>query len=112
VLTKEQIFKGLETNDKWVERALLVVFENQTSLEQSTERTRDNNGIGFTAYDAEFYTSLAKSLKKYGRLTPRQLTCLRKKNKWGVPAIGKYWRQIQEASAKKVAAATPLAKAS
>jgi len=83
----EFLKRKLRTNDAWATRALVVVYSNQTSEEQTREGTLEFNGVGFTGCDARFLTGLAKSLERYKTLTPKQLTVLKK-------GIAKYWKQV------------------
>lgn len=94
---KRQIQHLIDTNDRAVYRALLVVFENQTSQEQHCGRTVENNCVGFSSWDAEFLTDMVANLKKYGHLTEKQLAVTRNK-------IRRYWKQLMVASKEKVAA--------
>jgi hypothetical protein len=68
-------------------RAVALVYANQTQAEQAAQTTRDSNGVGFTAVDAEFLTSAAQFYERRGFLTPKQLAVARNK-------VKKYWRQI------------------
>lgn len=82
-----EFLKGkLKTNNTWAFRALKRIYESQTEEEKNKEQTISHNGIGFTGFDAEFLTSLAKSSRPFSQ---RQWTFLRK-------TISKYWRQIYE----------------
>lgn len=99
--TPEQIVQMLKENNYAVERALLVLFERQTADEQSSETTNVHNSMGFTAFDAEFMTSLAKRIKASNapngeRLTANMFASLRKENKHGKMKIAKYAKQIAE----------------
>jgi hypothetical protein len=54
-------------------QALLYLYQQQTAEEQLTGRTGEQNGRGFTAYDAELLTSIAEGVGEYGGdLTDRQ----------------------------------------
>jgi len=86
---KESIQNLLDNSNKAVERALLVIYSRQTFAEQSCERTEERNTVGFSAFDAEFLTSCAKGLMRYGKLTETQIPLVHKK-------IRKYWRQLAE----------------
>lgn len=44
---KDSIKELLMKNDRAVERAILVVYNNQTIYEKSSETFRHNNGKGF-----------------------------------------------------------------
>ncbi len=81
----------LDTNDLAVCRALVVIFERQTSFEQSAETTSEKNDIGFSGVDAEICSSFAKQFMSRGFLSPKQMVIARKKMK-------KYWKQLAEIS--------------
>lgn len=85
------IRKMITTNADWSKRALLKIFENQTTDEQLKGETNVENGIGFNGIDANILTSFAKSLMQYNNLTSKQMTCLYK-------MIGKYAMQIYRMS--------------
>ena len=93
--TKELIKEKLETDDKWLSRGLLAIYERQTADEKSSEATKHHNGIGFNKVDAGFLTSLAESLKKYGTLTPKQILYCRKK-------LVKYCGQLEKIARKEI----------
>ena len=59
---------GIEANM----RGLLRIYQLQTTSEQMIEHTAEDNGVGFTGFDGEFMTSLAKNFMKIGSLTPKQ----------------------------------------
>jgi hypothetical protein len=77
--TKDTIKGLLQNDDKAVLKGLLRIFSLQTATEQAVEYTKEHNGVGFSGYDAEFLTSLAKGYIQYGRLTEKQMIHLRKK---------------------------------
>lgn len=60
----------LATKPKWAIRALTVVYEGQTSQEQCSERTIEENGVGFTAFDAEILSSFAQQVERWNRADP------------------------------------------
>jgi hypothetical protein len=102
-LTREGITELLRTSDKAVERALMVVFNNQTADEQNTGAVVHHNGRGFIFYHAEIGTSMVKQLQRRGFLTQGQISFWRKRNGRGIMNIALYWRQLIEAAkAKKV----------
>jgi hypothetical protein len=110
MLSKEYICKLLESNDKAVARALIVLRNNQTADEQRSETTKYNNGIGVRPCHATMVTSLAAFYEKRGYLSPKQLAWCRIKDKSGTPRLGIYWRQLAEAAeAKKSAVAVSAA---
>lgn len=105
MVTKAEIIKLLETNDKAVGRALVVLTERQTLTEKSAEQTINRNGEGFTPADARMGTSMSKYFTRNGFLTPKQLAYWRKPNVRGVPRICKYASQLLEIAQAKAQAA-------
>jgi hypothetical protein len=90
----ELIKAELQVNDRLLERAIEVLYEHQTADEQATLTTTEDNGVGFTAFDAEFLSSLGERIKRNlyrqllgNRLTDRQREVARRK-------IGKYAKQL------------------
>jgi hypothetical protein len=99
--SSDEIVAMLSASNYAVERALLRLYERQTSTEQSSERTEDRNGVGFSAFDAEIFSSFAKQIltnpRGYAngqRLSPGQLHVCRKLDKRGHMKIAKYARQL------------------
>jgi len=87
----EQLRQRLIGNDRWALRALLRIYQNQTADEQTSERTIDRNGIGFSGPDAEILTSFARQYQQRGWLSDKQMAILRRR----IPA---YARQIVQGS--------------
>ena len=85
--TVDEIKNTLKTNDRAVVRGVYRIFQLQTSMEQSSETTHNDNGVGFSAYDAKFLTSLAKQVRDRGTLTDNQILFAR-------PKIIKYAKQL------------------
>lgn len=85
--TAEQMAEFVQNNDKVLYGALLALYDCQTSDEKSSQETRYTNNVGFNGADSKFLSSVAESLKKYGRLTDKQKFVTRKK-------IAKYMGQI------------------
>ena len=77
--TPAEIKAKISSDDRWATRALLSIYENQTSEEQSSQSTIEDNGIGFNGTDAEFLSSIAQGVLRYGQPTPRQMPHVRKK---------------------------------
>jgi len=84
---KEFLKSKLSENSAWAQAALLKVFEFQTAEEQKIEHTKVINGIGFSGFDGEFLTSLAKQYKRRGSLSARQVEILKAK-------MPRYWKQV------------------
>lgn len=95
---------NLEENDKWVLRAVIVIFQRQTASEQVAETTREENGIGFNGVDAQILSSFAKQIIDFeaGKsrfntpLSPKQMGIARRK-------ITKYAGQILQIMKEKEA---------
>lgn len=60
----------LGTKPKWAVRALTVVYQGQTQSEQVRSTTIEENGVGFTAFDAEILTSFAQQVERWERADP------------------------------------------
>ena len=103
MLSKDAIVKLLETNDKAVARALVVLYKNQTADEQRTEDTKYRNGEGFRPCHARVGTSMATFYLNRGFLTKKQVDYWRKPMKDGNMKLGIYWKQLAIAAEKKAA---------
>lgn len=79
IWTAEEIKQMMLTDDRVLYGALKKLYQYQTADEIATRETRESNGVGFTAYDAEFLTSAAEFLEKVGFLTEKQKVITRKK---------------------------------
>lgn len=111
--TKEKVHALLDGNSKAVERALVAIYKRQTSAEQASLSTTQANGIGFSAFDAEFCSNLAQKVERGWRLSPKQIAVARNKMK-------RYHRQLCEVANERenqtqavefgIEAAQPLAK--
>ena len=87
VWTVDEIKQLVQTNDKVLYGALKKLYELQTESEKQQKETTESNGVGFSAYDAEFMTSVAEFLIKNGFLSEKQKMYVRKK-------IVKYSKQL------------------
>ncbi len=105
-LTKEYIQNVLARTDNVgkhaVGRALVHLYNRQTTMEQDTLRTQILNERGFTHADAKPGSGMALSYMRYNNLTPAQLAYWQGKSKNGSSRIGKYWRQLLEEAKSKV----------
>ena len=77
----------LSSNRAWALRALIRIYDFQTSEERETGSTYYVNNVGFSSVDSEFLTSLAKQWKEKSYLSEKQMTYVYKR-------IPKYWNQI------------------
>jgi len=102
-LNKESIQQLLETNDKAVARALVVLYKHQTRDEQIQEDTKYRNGEGFRPCHARMGTSMATFYLRTGYLSAKQVAYWRKKMADGNSRIGIYWKQLVAAAQQKPA---------
>jgi len=86
--TKEQIKENLSKNPKWIERALVVLHNLQTTEEQITNETIKENGVGFNSSDSRYLSYCSKWVKSGKHLNEKHL------QKCG-QRLPKYWKQIQ-----------------
>jgi hypothetical protein len=101
MLTKEAVLELLERNDKAVARALVVLYNRQTEVEQSCDATVGDNGRGFSHAHAFIGTRMAKFYLQRGFLTPKQIAYWRKSTPKRGMRIGMYWKQLIEAANEK-----------
>jgi len=72
--------QGPDTKDRIiVYKMLQAMYDRQTHCEQHSGYTVENNGIGFTAFDAPLLSDIAFKSKKYKSLTPQQAKLVAKK---------------------------------
>lgn len=74
----ETIKGKLATDNRWLFRGIVAIYECQTKDEQATETTSHRNGIGFNGCDAEFGSSLAKQILSGRNLSTRQIEAARR----------------------------------
>jgi hypothetical protein len=84
---KVYIKNQLSTNSNWSTKALIRIYGRQTSEEQNTQRTKENNGVGFSGVDAEILSSFAIQILNGRTLSAKQMAIVFKK-------MPRYWRQI------------------
>jgi hypothetical protein len=63
-MTKFEIKERLLNNDEWLERGIYAIWKYQTSSEKAVVDTHLNNGVGFSACDGSFLTSLGNWIDK------------------------------------------------
>lgn len=86
-LAKLAIQQAIDSNDRAVYKALLIIYNQQTDSEKAIDSTTDHNAVGFSAFDAEILSSFAKQVQERRSLSIRQLAVAR-------PKIRRYWRQL------------------
>jgi hypothetical protein len=99
--TEAEIRHKLATDERWVRRALIRLYERQTQQEQSAESTQNHNCKGFAPCDAKWFSRLAVFVTKYPskQLTPNQLALVWRPFK-NQPAISKYAGQLMKVMAE------------
>ena len=96
MLTKESIVRLLETDDRAIARALLVLTARQTNDEQASEQTKYLNGRGYRPCHARMGASMSKFFERNGYLSPKQIAYWRGRDKTGAMRIGIYAGQLLE----------------
>ena len=106
IVTKESLIalvthenKALATQA--IGKALVVIFNNQTATEQNCNDTHEDNGVGFTGFDAKSGCISAKSFIKTKTLQPWVIDMWTRKTPKGNMRIAKYWKQIDKAAQLK-----------
>lgn len=79
VWRKDEITTLLNTNDGFLCRAVVKIYERQTLDEQSNDTTSNNNGIGFNGIDAFILSRFAKFFADKKYLSPKQIVVARRK---------------------------------
>lgn len=102
-LTGTDIVKLLETNDKAIARALVVLKNRQTADEVAHQDSKHLNNRGFRPCHARMGTSMAEFYEKNGYLSPKQIAYWRVRGKEGM-RISIYWRQLLAEAHQKAAA--------
>ncbi len=87
--TKDEIKNLILTNDVFVCRSVVKIFERQTEDEKQADQTGHSNGIGFNGTDAFILSQFAKQYMSKKYLSEKQIALSRKK-------IVKYSRQLVE----------------
>lgn len=85
--TAEEIREKVATDDQWLVRGLVAIYNRQTEDEKIVEGTKHQNGIGFNGVDAGILSSFAQQYQTKGWLSQKQKDLARKK-------MGKYVGQL------------------
>ena len=84
------------TNRTWATRALMCIYNLQTSDEQASGYTRNWNSVGFSGVDSEILSSFAEQVLKGRTLSQKQMAIVQKK-------MPKYSKQLMNIADAKVA---------
>lgn len=90
----------LRTNDKALFKAIVLIYNNQTSEEKDKGESIEDNYIGFSKIDAKEMGDIARKIKDNKELTKGELAKSRNK-------MQKYWKQLmiiskEQAEAKRM----------
>jgi hypothetical protein len=72
--TPARIREKILSSDVMLERSIVKIYEHQTYAEQNAGVTVEHNGVGFTAFDAEFMSSLATRIRSSRQLEGARLS--------------------------------------
>ena len=89
VTLRDRIAKGSirQASAEELLRLLLILYRRQTLSEQRDGFSREQNGVGFSKFDAPLLTSIAEWGQRRGFLTPQQVEVVRRR-------LRKYVRQL------------------
>lgn len=103
LVTKEWFAAKIAANPSHtIGRALVAIFNEQTTEERSDNVTKFHNGVGFAKPDARVGAIAAKSFLKNGKLEPWQLNIWLRPNAQGLPRIVKYAEQLNNIANSKL----------
>lgn len=85
--TKEFIQNKLMTENSWVERSLIKLYEKQTLDEQRVKETKYQNKVGFNSSDSPYLSYCSQYVLSGRSLSGHHLEKCRGK-------LMKYWKQI------------------
>lgn len=93
--TPEDIRTKLQTDDRWLFKGIVALFERQTDQEKKVEDARITNNQGFNKPDSHKLTYYAKWILKHGALTGFHLEDARKR-------VLKYSGQLTKIANKEI----------
>ena len=91
----QEIKNKVTTDRRWLERAIVAIFNFQTYSEQRNSETNEDNGVGFNGPDAYMMSYYANWIKSGKHLSGAHLEKAFKK-------IGKYAGQLTKIAGGKV----------
>jgi hypothetical protein len=90
-MDKSKIAQMIAVDNRWLFRAIIAIYEQQTTSEQDRLTTIERNNAGYNSIDATFMSSLAIQLKEGKTLSMKQVTEARKR-------VQKYCGQLERLS--------------
>lgn len=85
----------VKTNDSACRRAIVQIDNWQTELERQQGESTEENGVGWTKYDAREMGLLAKKIRRGEELTRAEMAKSRNK-------MQKYWKQLMDISKRNL----------
>lgn len=85
--TIEIVKSKLSSDQRWIEQAIVKLYDFQTADEQASDETKHENGVGFNAFDAKVLSYYATWLKRGNHLNGKHLDKAKK-------MVPKYAKQI------------------
>ncbi len=73
IWTRDEIINKINTDNRWVERAILRLWKGQTNEERQAENTYDHNDVGFSSAAAHIGSYLGKWVESGKPLTGKWL---------------------------------------
>lgn len=79
--------KLIKTNEKALLKSILLIYDNQTNDEKEIGKSVEDNKVGFSKWDAEEMSDIAKKLKQNKELSLNEIVHARL-------VMPKYWKQL------------------
>ena len=98
---KQYLTLLLKRNDKALKTAIILIYRRQTEEEKMIHKSTEDNGVGFTKWDAEEMTQVAKKLIANKEVTKGEWARARNK-------MPKYWKQLMLISKEQADAENAL----
>jgi hypothetical protein len=95
VWTEEMIVELITKNDKALAKALVALYDRQTTDEQVAQDVKVKNKVGLNAADVYILTGIAKFYLQHGYLSPKQAIKVRQR-------IFKYRKQLTKIANKEL----------
>ena len=86
----------LVTNNKALFRAIILIYDKQSEEEKAMEKSINEDGEGFSKYDAKYMSKVAKKLKSGKELSYSEIAMSR-------VIMPRYWRQLMKISKENIA---------
>lgn len=94
--TVAKVKESIRGNDSALFKAILKVYEGQTSQEQRVSATTQNNGVGFNSADGYICSRYAEAIRQGVGLTPSDIRDARRRMEKYAAQVFKFMEQIAE----------------